>query len=132
MPYSIDRKDLKIDTFRSSSKGGQNVNKVESAVRITHLPTGIVVTCQDERDQYRNKQKALGELVRRIKARLVQEKLADERAFRDAQHKGRVRTYDVHHRMVTDHVSGEQTTRVQDVLDGDLSLVRPDLRERGG
>ena len=117
--------DLRIDTYRASGAGGQYVNKTESAVRITHLPTGIVVTCQNERSQLQNRETAM----KILRARLMELKLR-QRQEEQARLKGkvpvtgwgnRIRSYVLHpYTMVTDHRTGVSTPNVQAVLDGDL------------
>ena len=121
----INEKDLSIDTFRSGGKGGQNVNKVETAVRITHLPSGIVVACQAERSQGRNRQMALSML----KAKLYQIDQDRKRSDLERQYgeKGdiawgnQIRSYVFQpYQMVKDHRTGVETSNIQAVLDGDL------------
>ena len=121
----IKAEDLKTDTFRSSGAGGQNVQKVSSAVRITHLPTGLVVTCQTERSQHQNKEIAL----RILEARLLKAELA-KRAEERAKIKGeridagwgsQIRSYVLHpYKMVKDHRTDYQTSNPEAVLDGEL------------
>ncbi len=131
---AIDPDDLKIETFRASGPGGQNVQKTSTAVRITHLPTGIVVTCQNERSQLQNKETAL----RILRARLLELELAKREEER-ARLKGervaaawgnQIRSYVLHpYKMVKDHRTGYETADAAAVLDGDLDgLVRAYLR----
>lgn len=121
----IDEKELRIDTYRSSGSGGQHVNVTDSAVRITHLPTNIVVQCQNERSQYRNKDMAMKYLRARLYKR--EQDLQDEkRAVVEGNKKGiefgsQIRSYVLHpYRMVKDHRTQRETGKVDDVLDGDL------------
>ena len=128
--FSIDPKDLQIDTFRSSGAGGQHVNKTESAIRITHLPTGVVVECQDERSQYKNKDRALKILRSRLYARQQAESEAARAARRKSQVGGaerseRIRTYRFQEKIVVDHrLTGEHKSYpLGPVLDGDLDGI---------
>ena len=137
---SIDPKDLQIDTYRASGAGGQHVNKTESAIRITHLPTGLVVECQDERSQYKNKDKAM----KVLRSRLYEM----ERAKQDAAIAGarksqvgsgdrseRIRTYNFPQGRVTDHRIGLTLYNIDAIMDGDLdelidALVTADQAEK--
>jgi peptide chain release factor 1 len=121
----IDEKDLKIDVFRASGPGGQGVNTTDSAVRITHLPTGLVVTCQDERSQLKNRAKALRVLRARLLERAQQAQQAAIAADRRSQvgtgeRSERIRTYNFPQGRVTDHRIGLTLHRLGDVLEGDL------------
>jgi len=124
-PIEIDESDLRIDTYRSSGAGGQHVNKTDSAVRITHIPTGIVVQCQNERSQASNKATALRILRSRL-AELEEEKreaeLARERgAAQDIGFGSQIRSYVLHpYQLVKDHRTGYEVGNIQSVLDGGL------------
>jgi peptide chain release factor 2 len=123
----IEEKDLRIDTFRSSGAGGQHVNVTDSAVRITHLPTGIVVSCQNERSQHKNRASAMSVL----KARLYDLRLREQQARleqisgvkRDIAFGSQIRSYVLHpYQLVKDHRTKEQLGDVNRVLDGDLDV----------
>jgi peptide chain release factor 1 len=123
--FSVDAKDLKIDTYRSSGAGGQNVQKTDSAVRITHLPTGTVVTCQDERSQLKNKTKAM----RILRARLLDTKRQEEAKRITEARKSqigsgdrseKIRTYNFPDRRVTDHRINFTVHQLESVLEGNM------------
>lgn len=124
----INPADLQIDTYRSSGAGGQHINKTESAIRITHLPTGIVVECQDERSQYKNKDKAMKVLKSRLLS-AEQEKQANAVAQERKSQVGtgdrseRIRTYNYPQGRVTDHRIGLTLYRLDDILNGDLDEI---------
>jgi len=126
--FELDPKDLRIDTFRSSGAGGQHINKTSSAIRVTHLPTGMVVECQDQRSQRENKARALTVL----RSRLLQQKQAAYDEAYNAQRQSQVgsgdrsekiRTYNYPQDRVTDHRIGLTLRNLQGVLDGDLDRV---------
>jgi peptide chain release factor 1 len=117
--------DLKIDTFRASGAGGQHVNKTESAIRITHLPTGIVVECQDARSQHKNKESAMSVLAARIKDKQMREQAAKTAATRKSligsgDRSERIRTYNFPQGRVTDHRINLTLYKIQAIVDGDL------------
>ncbi|MBT9259107.1 MAG: peptide chain release factor 1 [Clostridiales bacterium] len=121
----IDPDDLEIETYRSSGAGGQHVNKTESAVRILHKPTGLVVTCQDERSQHKNKERALKILRSRLyelRLREKQEKEAEERRslIQSGERSEKIRTYNFPQNRVTDHRINLTLYRLDAILDGDL------------
>ena len=124
----INPKDLQIDTFRSSGAGGQHINKTSSAIRITHLPTGMVVECQDERSQYKNKDKALKVLRSRlyeIEQKAQDSAVAEERRSQvgTGDRSERIRTYNYPQGRITDHRIGLTLYRLEDFLNGNLDEV---------
>lgn len=124
----IDPKDLQIDTFRSSGAGGQHINKTSSAIRITHLPTGMVVECQDERSQLKNKEKAMRVLRARMLDKEIEKANAQVAMERKSQvgtgdRSERIRTYNYPQNRLTDHRIGLTLYKLEDVLNGDLDDV---------
>jgi len=133
----VDEKDLRIDTYRSSGAGGQHVNKTSSAIRITHIPTGIVVACQDERSQHRNKESAMKILMSRLYQLKLEEQQAKmaklESTKREIAWGSQIRSYVFHpYNMVKDHRTDHETSNIQAVMDGDLDdFIRAYLLEFG-
>jgi len=124
----INPTDLRIDVFRASGAGGQHINKTESAVRITHLPSGLVVECQDERSQYKNKDKAMKILCSRLYEQTLQEqnnKIASERKMQvgSGDRSERIRTYNFPQGRLTDHRIGLTLYRLEDIMNGNLDEV---------
>jgi peptide chain release factor 1 len=133
----IDPKDLRIDVFRSSGPGGQSVNTTDSAVRITHLSSGLVVVCQDEKSQHKNKARAM----KILRARLYEaesQRLAEERASERRSQVGsgdrseKIRTYNFPQSRVTDHRAGITLHRLESILDGELDELMDELHARIG
>ena len=125
--------DLRIDTFRASGAGGQHVNKTDSAIRITHLPTGIVAECQDDRSQHRNKAKAMAVLTARLRDKDRNERAATEAATRkgligSGDRSDRIRTYNFPQGRLTDHRINLTLYKLQFILDGDLDDVTAALQ----
>jgi peptide chain release factor 1 len=125
---AIDPAELRIDTFRASGAGGQHVNKTDSAIRITHLPSGIVAECQDDRSQHRNKARALAVLAARLRERERAERAAREAATRkgligSGERSDRIRTYNFPQGRLTDHRINLTLHKLAAVLDGDLDEV---------
>lgn len=131
----INPADLRIDTYRSSGAGGQHINKTDSAVRITHLPTGLVVECQDERSQHRNKERAMSVLLARLtKLQDDKRKAEEDQARHDILSSGdrsdRIRTYNFPQGRVTDHRINLTLYRLDEVLNGDMDpLIGPVIEE---
>ena len=129
----VNDSDLKIDTYRASGAGGQHVNKTESAIRITHIPTGLVVTCQDESSQHKNRAAALKVLKSRLLA-AEQEKVAAERAAErrslvsTGDRSAKIRTYNFSQGRVTDHRINFTSYRLNEVLDGDITEIIEKLK----
>lgn len=138
--FEINPADLQIDTFRSSGAGGQHVNKTESAIRITHIPTGTVVECQDERSQHKNRERAMKILVSRLYEAEQEKQNAEYAAQRKSQvgtgdRSERIRTYNYPQGRVTDHRIGLTLYKLEQVLNGDLdeiidALVTADQAEK--
>ena len=124
----VDQNDLRIDTYRASGAGGKHVNKTESAIRITHIPTGLVVTCQDEKSQHKNKEKAL----KVLRARLLQQKRERQASQRANMRKSlvstgdrsaKIRTYNFPQGRVTDHRINLTLYRLEEIINGDLDEI---------
>jgi peptide chain release factor 1 len=132
----IDEKDLRIDVFRSSGPGGQSVNTTDSAVRITHLPTGTVVSCQNEKSQLQNREQAMRILRARLLAAAQQQaddNASDERRaqVRTVDRSERIRTYNFPENRISDHRTGFKSYNLDQILDGDLDAVVNSLVEAG-
>ena len=138
--FEIDPEDLRIDVYRSQGAGGQHVNKTESAVRIIHIPTGVMVTCQDEKSQHKNKARAM----KVLKSRLLEQKHAQIDAAESASRRSiigtgdrseKIRTYNFHQSRVTDHRINLTLYRLPEILAGDLdeliqALTKADKNQR--
>jgi peptide chain release factor 1 len=133
LEFEIKESDLKIDTFRASGAGGQHVNRTESAIRITHMPTGVVVECQDERSQYKNKDRAM----KILRSRLVEAEREKQNAAIAAERKSqvgtgsrneRIRTYNFPQGRVTDHRIGLTLHKIDYIMNGDLDEMIDALR----
>lgn len=132
--FEINPNDLKIDTFRAGGHGGQNVNKVSSAVRITHLPSGIVVSCQDERSQHRNREKAMKILRARLAAKEQKEKNAQivqqrRQQVGSGERSEKIRTYNYPQSRVTDHRIGLSLYNLENILEGNLDALISNLEK---
>ena len=130
----INQDDLRIDVYRSSGHGGQSVNTTDSAVRITHIPSGMVVTCQDEKSQHKNKAKALRVLRARLLEKSNRERMEREAAIRKSQvgsgdRSERIRTYNFPQSRVTDHRIGLTLYSLENVLEGDLDAIISALKK---
>jgi peptide chain release factor 1 len=126
--------DLEIDTFKASGAGGQHVNKTESAIRITHKPTGIVVTCSEERSQLQNRERAMGMLRAQLAERQRREREETEGALRRSQvgtgdRSEKIRTYNYPQDRITDHRIGQSFQNIKAILDGDLEKLVVELQQ---
>jgi len=129
---AIDPSEIKVDVYRSTGPGGQSVNTTDSAVRITHLPTGLVVTCQDEKSQHKNKLKAMKVLRSRLLDQMISEqneKRSEERKSQvgTGDRSGRIRTYNFPQGRVTDHRIGLTLYKLESILQGNLDELIDNL-----
>jgi peptide chain release factor 1 len=129
----INPADIKVDVFRASGPGGQSVNTTDSAVRVTHIPTGVVATCQDEKSQHKNKAKAINVLKSRILDAKVREEDAKRAADRKGQvgtgdRSGRIRTYNFPQGRMTDHRIGLTLYRLDSIMEGDIQTIIDELK----
>jgi peptide chain release factor 1 len=131
----INKADLRVDTFRASGAGGQHVNKTDSAIRLTHIPTGIVVECQDERSQHKNKARAMSLLAAKLKSGQEEKaaaEIADERRslVGSGDRSERIRTYNYPQGRVTDHRINLTLYKLAEVMEGSLDeVVQPLVNE---
>jgi peptide chain release factor 1 len=131
----INKADLKIDTFRASGAGGQHVNKTDSAIRITHIPTGFVVECQDERSQHKNRARAMSILATRLNDAVTQKAQAEQAAERKSlvgsgDRSERIRTYNYPQGRMSDHRINLTLYRLDELMEGDLdSVIQPLIQE---
>ncbi len=131
----INPANLKIDTYRSSGAGGQHVNVTDSAIRITHLPTGLVVTCQDERSQHKNKEKALKHLKTELLYMKKDQGVKEVRDLRrlqikDANRSDKIRTYNFPQNRITDHRIGKSWQNLNNVMEGNLDKIVSTLKKK--
>ena len=132
---NINPADLKVDTYRASGAGGQHVNKTDSAVRITHLPSGIIVECQDERSQHKNRARAMSLLAAKLLASEREKQISEQTESRRLQvgsgdRSERIRTYNFPQGRLTDHRIGLTLYKLEDIVDGDLDpVIQPLLNE---
>jgi peptide chain release factor 1 len=124
----VNPSEVRVDTYRASGAGGQHVNKTDSAVRLTHLPTGIVVECQDARSQHKNREQAWRVLASRIKQKQMQEQAEKEASQRKSligsgDRSDRIRTYNFPQGRVTDHRINLTLYKIEQIMDGDLGEI---------